>query len=876
MSEGGHKKSESEDKGQSPLGAVPFSRQSGIPSKAEKSGFRTWIRIVAFIVVAVFLPEQVAQAVEYDWRVIWQNPAVASTFAPTYLKNIHQIDMPEAVKRILTDIAGKPINAIKISPTLTVELDKPLNISKERIEEIYNWLKGKPCGSKALFDFLTYKGLIPRQGTVPETLEQDIAVLALTIDILNDVVKPEGNPEVIKSSLYALSKASEFFGLKLYPVKISNLTPNTYNLTPFIAHLKGDHYILITRLTEDKVYFLDEHKEEFLPKDKFLTEFSGYALISHPNEQTVIVSDHEATQVLGAKHKSGWGQFGQFAASIAFTYMASSAGSNFTSMGQGFLHTFAQPMVSAVTYAGLRSAGFNPTISRIGSAMIGAGFTTKFDKMVQYDKGIMTNGRMGWVAPSLDKIVLKRGTWTQAIGSAFNAGVVAGVGELGRRYGAEKNYLVQAATNIAQVYAGELFNHTYYSLAKQPNPSRMIIERQPINPYTGADARGEIAGINKNIEDLKKAGASKAQIQAEKLKLTQYAWMDVPVYSNRTTFRNIFGPGWLTRQVIIGVTNHLVLGKIPGPHDKKVTVRQIYGMNMGQAFGDLAQRLIDTRISGQRIGRDQLCREIGNGLLAGGIQSVTSAYLQKLNTKLGWNPTAFNGVLMAGMGVTKGLYALLRPDEFSKSRGLKLSYHIAMDTMRFGLNRAIEESLTFGRGWSAAGYGIGKNSLYAAQVADFNYSLGKYGLSNALENLVASKLHYLALDSLAMTANDALRGARYGYGIDTDKLLRTLEKQERGLAGQALRDLGLPAELFSQQGSGGSIDPLAGSLSTVSNILSTFKINIPLLSAIEKSLKNPRIDITTYMPLDMAEIYRGAYKSLGKMSLAGGGKDEGI
>ena len=35
-----------------------------------KSSFKSWIRVVAFIVVAVFLPEQVAQAVEYDWRVI--------------------------------------------------------------------------------------------------------------------------------------------------------------------------------------------------------------------------------------------------------------------------------------------------------------------------------------------------------------------------------------------------------------------------------------------------------------------------------------------------------------------------------------------------------------------------------------------------------------------------------------------------------------------------------------------------------------------------------------------------------------------------------------------------------------------------------------
>jgi len=193
MDEGGHKKTETEP------ALKPRTKEEF------KSSFKSWIRIVAFIVVAVFLPEQVAQAVEYDWHVLWQKP---QAFTPAYINNIQNLDIPIAVKNILTDIAGKNITAIKISPTLTVELEKPLNISKQRIEEIFNWLKGRPCGAKALFEYLLYKGL--------SVQEQDIAVMALTIDILNDVVKPEGNPKVIKTSLYALSKASEFFGQKLW------------------------------------------------------------------------------------------------------------------------------------------------------------------------------------------------------------------------------------------------------------------------------------------------------------------------------------------------------------------------------------------------------------------------------------------------------------------------------------------------------------------------------------------------------------------------------------------------------------------------------------------------------------------------------------
>ncbi|TAM38401.1 hypothetical protein EPN54_04260, partial [bacterium] len=197
-----------------------------------KSSFKAWIRVVAFIVVAVFLPEQAAQAVEYDWRVLWSKPGSLTSYSPNLIKDPRQLDIAAAVRNILKDIAGKPITAIKISSTLTINLEKPLNISKQRIEEIYNWLAGRPCGAKALYDFLVYKGVSAQ--------EQDIAVMALTTDILSGVLKPEGNPKIIKSSLYALSRASEFFGAKLYPVKFDltqGLSPKgTVPVLPFIAH----------------------------------------------------------------------------------------------------------------------------------------------------------------------------------------------------------------------------------------------------------------------------------------------------------------------------------------------------------------------------------------------------------------------------------------------------------------------------------------------------------------------------------------------------------------------------------------------------------------------------------------------------------------
>ncbi|MDD2679228.1 MAG: diguanylate cyclase [Candidatus Omnitrophica bacterium] len=364
-----------------------------------KSSFKTWIRVVAFIVAAVFLPEQVAQAVEYDWRVLWHKPAIGlpsnNAFSPDYLKNVQNINVPQAVRSILKDIANKPIISIKISDNLTIELDKPLKMSNQRIDELFNWLVGKPCGSKALYDLLMYQGLSP-QGTVPDSLEQDIAVFALTVDILNDVLKPEGNPKVIKNSLYALAKASEFFGLKLYPVKIDSLQETTP--APFIAHLNGDHYVLITKISGDKIYFLDEHKEEFLPLEKFLQDFSGYALVQGLSPKgTVPLNDAEAKKILGARsNKKGYADISSLfeepsssdlllgagitiAACAAASYLGPAmsggtatwnTGSAVASFGQGMFYS---QIGQAATNIGVRNLGMNATTAGIfGTATIGA------------------------------------------------------------------------------------------------------------------------------------------------------------------------------------------------------------------------------------------------------------------------------------------------------------------------------------------------------------------------------------------------------------------------------------------------------------------------------------------------------------------------
>ena len=113
-----------------------------------ESGFKAWIRVAAFIVVTVFLPEQVSWAIDFDWRVLWPNTASAmgldksvltgssKTLAPEYVKDIYRINIPDTIKKLLLDISSKPISTIQLSPTMSIELKEPLKMSKGRIEQI--------------------------------------------------------------------------------------------------------------------------------------------------------------------------------------------------------------------------------------------------------------------------------------------------------------------------------------------------------------------------------------------------------------------------------------------------------------------------------------------------------------------------------------------------------------------------------------------------------------------------------------------------------------------------------------------------------------------------------------------------------------------
>jgi len=103
-----------------------------------KSKFPTWMRGVALLVVAVFLPEQAAWAMSYDPSVLWAPKYYLGTGQAGYMANF----VAENVRRSLNSLEDKPLGQIQISQNLVVNVPgagkEATYLSSSYIKKIYS------------------------------------------------------------------------------------------------------------------------------------------------------------------------------------------------------------------------------------------------------------------------------------------------------------------------------------------------------------------------------------------------------------------------------------------------------------------------------------------------------------------------------------------------------------------------------------------------------------------------------------------------------------------------------------------------------------------------------------------------------------------
>ncbi|MCG2708144.1 MAG: M20/M25/M40 family metallo-hydrolase, partial [Candidatus Omnitrophica bacterium] len=371
------------------------------PKEEFKSSFKTWIRAVAFIVIAVFLPEQAAQAMGYDPTTIWNHSYFVNQGKNGFLTYL----VADNVQRSLNSLAYKQLNQVQLDKDLVIETmsikksdtiaktpeqnGKNVNILQSGSEGILRFvtnvlkkISSPGAYSQGLIDFLnrgltfverfSYQPLsssraglnLPysdsNQGTAssqkpplyitgsvvkqinlwlkdPKTqvdnncginalnalfvqsgikiTREELATRAIMVDFLS------GNLRELKGelalSLFALNKTAVSFGLKTALVKIPIPSPLRGGQgrgiealpLPFITYLLSEHFVLVTRVTDDKIYYKEDKEEANMPKEIFLKGFTGNCLILPSplrggigRGEILPLSDQEALQISGKEN----------------------------------------------------------------------------------------------------------------------------------------------------------------------------------------------------------------------------------------------------------------------------------------------------------------------------------------------------------------------------------------------------------------------------------------------------------------------------------------------------------------------------------------------------------------------------------------------
>ncbi|MCD6583994.1 MAG: hypothetical protein J7K71_04860, partial [Candidatus Omnitrophica bacterium] len=139
------------------------------------------------------------------------------------------------------------------------------------------------CAVNALYELLKEKGISK------EEIAEYLALLEHSPPLAGE-----------KTSLYALQKAAEHFGLDFKALKA------TYEALidldkPFIAHLNINnqgHFVLVTKVTDDTVTYIDNGKEKTVSGEEFESLWSGYVLSEQAKGE--ILGEEEVEGIKGS------------------------------------------------------------------------------------------------------------------------------------------------------------------------------------------------------------------------------------------------------------------------------------------------------------------------------------------------------------------------------------------------------------------------------------------------------------------------------------------------------------------------------------------------------------------------------------------------
>ncbi len=149
-----------------------------------KSGFKTWIRAVAFLIVAIFLPEQVSWAFEYNPAILWKTPSISLTSVASLnsavTPTVFNKAVADSVYNFIRPLVNKNISQVQIKPGLNIEFNSKITNAQAR--EINQWLKNPetetvPCSTYVLYNLLKGQG--------KDVRVEELSSVLILIDLLS-------------------------------------------------------------------------------------------------------------------------------------------------------------------------------------------------------------------------------------------------------------------------------------------------------------------------------------------------------------------------------------------------------------------------------------------------------------------------------------------------------------------------------------------------------------------------------------------------------------------------------------------------------------------------------------------------------------------
>ncbi|MBL7081846.1 MAG: hypothetical protein ISS44_04720, partial [Candidatus Omnitrophica bacterium] len=562
----------------------------------------------------------------------------------------------------------------------------------------------------------------------------------------------------LKNSLYAISKTAQYFGLDLSPVKINKEQFN--NILPFIAHLNSNidssetgHFILVTKIDEQKVYFYDKG-DSVSSKEEFLEKFSGYCLITGDPAKIGLIPMLPAhtLYLYGARsYKGTLPDLDPLFKEPSTTDLAISAAITIGSsliLGGGLkdfgISCFTSQLGQSATNLAVHEFGWSPGTSQIfGYAVGGAisGTITTYQNPRQYLSETGSNGF--W--KSWDKSPLLRGSLMGGLKGAAIGGsnLLAYEAIKGTSFYKKNPYIARQFGSLA----GSAFGHLGFGLALDALDLKTTIDitdkqLSKDEKFHGIDVSPYKYGANYRIPSSIFGDSSFSN--------TKLAWSD-------PSFRS----SMISQGVGLAVEYAAIKGNWFGKHT--MSYSQVLGSSLGGYAG--------ARFTGQK---QSFRQAIGTALLRGGVSVGLNALGGDYDSATDKNKLGLTRLQMAGTNylATAGVYSLAS----TLSSRFKTDW---IEPKDFATNY-----LTFGGtsplytkgagGWSQTQY-IEKLAQFSGIAnfkanADYAMQRGNYdswnqfvddgrvsnilpSFSSSLVNYTASTLHQAAVDNVIGTAS---------------------------------------------------------------------------------------------------------------------------